>query len=200
MRGALAAGAIAGFLVAGVGSRVAMRVIFLADKGTEGVLTSDQFIVGRISTDTFNLLLLGTIAGLLVAPIYLGLRRWMPIPQSWRGLGFGYGALVTGGLVLINDDSVDFRIFEPVLLGVGLFAALFILGGIVLAELMDRFHPDPTYPHSVVVPRVAGAALVLVAVAGTLVFLTGTIALLDKEGTCIAANTDFECIPAAEAR
>ena len=119
MRGALAAGAIAGFLVAGLGSRIAMRLIFLADKGTEGILTSDQFIVGRISTDTFNLLALGTIIGVLVAPIYLGLRRWLPIPTSLRGLGFGYGSLVTGGMILINDDSVDFRIFEPVVLESG---------------------------------------------------------------------------------
>ena len=99
MRGALAAGAISGFLVVGLGSRVAMRLIFLADKGTEGLLTSDQFIVGRISTDTFNLLVLGTILGLLIAPIYLGLRRWLLVPRVWRGLGFGYGALVTGGLI-----------------------------------------------------------------------------------------------------
>ena len=81
-----------------------------------------------------------------------------------------------------------------------MFAGLFILGGVVLAALMDRFHRDPVYPQSVIVPRVAGAGLVLIAILGTLVFLTGTIALLDKEGSCIAANTDFECIPAVETR
>ncbi|MEX0682405.1 MAG: hypothetical protein WD472_03010 [Dehalococcoidia bacterium] len=197
MRGALAAGAIAGILVAGLGSRIAMRLIFLADKGTDGILTSDQFIVGRVSTDTFNLLALGTVVGVLVAPIYLGLRRWLPIPRAWRGLAFGYGSLVTGGTILINDDSVDFRIFEPVMLGVGLFAGLFILGGILLGALMDRFHPDPVYPNSARVPRVAGAVLALVAVLGTLIFLAGTVALVDKEGSCVASNTDFECIPAA---
>jgi hypothetical protein len=138
----------------------------------------------------------GTVIGVPVAPIYLGLRRWLPIPRSLRGLGFGYGALVTGGMSLINDDSVDFRIFEPVVLGVGLFAGLFILGGVVLGALMDRFHPDPVYPQSKLVPRVVGAGLVLVAVLGTLVFLAGTVALVDKEGSCVGANTDFGCIPA----
>ncbi len=197
MRGALAAGVIAGFLVAGLGSRIVMRLIFLADRETEGILTSDQFIVGRVSTDTFNLLAVGTVIGVLIAPIYLGLRRWLPIPRAWRGLGFGYGSLVTGGIILVNDDSVDFRIFEPVMLGVALFAGLFILGGIVLGALMDRFHPDPVYASSVRVPRVAGSILVLVAVLGTLIFLTGLVSLVDEEGSCIAATTDFECIPAA---
>jgi uncharacterized membrane protein YdcZ (DUF606 family) len=197
MRGAIAAGAIAGILVVGLGSRIAMRLIFLADNGTDGILTSDQFIVGRVSTDTFNLLAVGTVIGVLIAPIYLGLRRWLPIPRAWRGLAFGYGSLVTGGIILINDDSVDFRIFEPVMLGVALFAGLFILGGIVLGALMDRFHQDPVYPDSVRVPRVAGAVLVLIAALGTLIFLAGTVALVDKEGSCVGANTNFECIPAA---
>jgi hypothetical protein len=197
MRGALAAGAIAGLLVVGVGSRLAMRIIFLADQDTDGVLTSDQFIVGQITfEDTLNLLALGTFVGLLIAPLYLGLRRWIPVSKSLRGLGFGYGALVTGGLILINDDSGDFRLFEPVVLAIALFAALFVLGGIVLSALMDRFHPDPAYAASTRVPRIAGIGLVVVAVLGSLIFVTGTVALIDKEGSCVASNEDFECIPA----
>lgn len=174
-----------------------MRLIFLADKGTEGILTTDGFIVGQVSTETFELLLLGTVVGLMIAPIYLGLRRWLPIPRASRGLGFGYGALVTGGMLLINDDNVDFRIFEPVILGVALFAGLFVLGGVVLGALTDRFHPDPVYAYSARVPRVVGAVLVLVAVLATLVFVGGLAALIDAEGSCIGATADFECIPAA---
>lgn len=196
MRGALAAGAIAGLIVLGVGSRIAMRLIFLADEGTDGVLTSDQFIVGEVTLDTFNLFALGTFIGVLIAPIYLGMRRWLPVPKWMRGVGFGYGSLVTGGMLLINDDSVDFRIFEPAVLGIGLFALLFVLGGIVLGGLMDRFHPDPAYPASTQVPRVVGGLLVFIAVAGTAIFAFGTADLIDKEGTCIASNTDFECVPA----
>lgn len=198
MRGALAAGAIAGLLVIGVGSRIAMRIIFLADESTDGVLTSDQFIVGQITVDTLNLLALGTFIGVFIAPLYLGMRRWIPAPKSLRGVGFGYGALVTGGMLLINDESVDFRIFEPAVLGIGLFAALFVLGGVVLSALMDRFHPEPEYPLSTRVPRIAGGVLVLVAVLGTLAFAVGTVSLIDKEGSCVAANTDFECIPARD--
>lgn len=173
-----------------------MRLIFLADKGTEGILTTDGFIVGQVSTDSFNLLLLGTVVGVLIAPMYLGLRRWLPIPRSSRGLGFGYGALVTGGMLLVNDDNVDFRIFEPVILGVALFAGLFILGGVILGALTDRFHPDPVYPNSARVSRIVGGALVLVAVVASLVFLGGFVALMDAEGSCIGATADFECIPA----
>lgn len=196
MRGALAAGVIAGFLVVGLGSRIVMRLIFLADQGTEGILTMDGFIVGGLSTDTFGLLALGAVVGVLIAPIYLGLRRWLPIPRAWRGLGFGYGSLATGGITLINPDNVDFRIFEPVMVGIALFAGLFVLGGIVLAALMDRFHPDPAYAYSARVPRVAGAALVLVAALGTLLFVTGLVQLVGDEGSCIGATADFECIPA----
>jgi hypothetical protein len=199
LRGALAAGAIAGFLIAGLGSRAAMRIVALADSSTDGALTQDQFIVGEMNFgDTAGLVILGTIVGLVSGLIYLGIRRWMPVPRWLRGLAFGYGALVTGGLLLINPDSVDFRIFEPVILPIALFAALFVLGGGVLAFLGDRFHREPEYVSATLAPRLVAGLLVLVTLIGTVVMAANVVELIDKEGTCVSANTDFECVPARE--
>ncbi len=200
MRGSLAAGLIAGFFVAGLGSRIAMLIIALVDPSTEGALTQDQFIVGdRSLSDTMNLILLGTFLGVVGAFIYLGMRRWMPIPRSIRGLAFGYGALVTGGNLLINPDSVDFRTFEPVLLSIALFASLFLLWGVVLCALADRFHREPDYPPSVRAPRIVGGVLVVITLLGTALMAGGIIELVDKEGTCIGANEGSKCIPARNA-
>ena len=78
-----------------------MRIVALADSGTDGALTQDQFIVGDITLgDTAGLVALGTVVGLISGLIYLGMRRWMPVPRWLRGLAFGYGAFVTGGLIL----------------------------------------------------------------------------------------------------
>lgn len=200
MRGALAAGLISGFVIFGLGSRVAMLIIALADPSTDGALTEDQFIVGdRSLVDTLNLVLLGTFLGVIASFVYLGLRRWIPVPRSIRGLAFGYGALVTGGNVLIKPDSVDFRVFEPVLLAIALFVSLFLLGGVVLGALTDRFHREPGYAPSVLVPRIVGAILVVIALLGTAIMTGGIVELIDKEGTCVGATTDFECIPAPDA-
>jgi hypothetical protein len=190
---------IAGFVVAGLGSRAAMRIIAAADTSTDGALTQDQFIVGEFNlNDTAGLVFLGTFIGIVSSLIYLGMRRWMPVPCWMRGLAFGYGALVTGGLLLINPDNVDFRIFEPIILPIALFAALFIAGGALLAFLTDRFHHEPQYAPAVLVPRVVAGLLILVTVLGTIVFALNAIELIDKEGTCVSADVDFECVPAPE--
>jgi hypothetical protein len=176
-----------------------MRLVALADPSTDGALTQDQFIVGEITFgDTAGLVTLGTVVGIISGLIYLGMRRWMPVPRWLRGLAFGYGALVTGGLLLINPDNVDFRIFEPILVPIVLFAALFIAGGALLAALSDRFHPEPSYGSAALAPRLVAGLLVLVTLVGTAVMAANVVELIDKEGTCVSATTDFECVPARD--
>ena len=176
-----------------------MRIIAITDPSANGALTEDQFIVGEMTLgDTVGLVLLGTFVGAVSGLIYLGLRRWMPVPPAVRGLAFGYGSLVTGGLLFINPDRVDFRIFEPVLLPIGLFAALFLTGGFFLATLTDRFHPEPAYAPAARAPRIVAGLLMLFALAGTALMAGGTVEMVDNQGSCVSANTDFECVPARE--
>ncbi len=76
LRGAVAAGAVAGFISAGIGSRVVMRIIAVLNDDRDGVMTDASATVGEISLGgTMGLLLLGVVAGVLGGLLYLGLRR-----------------------------------------------------------------------------------------------------------------------------
>jgi len=98
---------------------------------------------------------LGAAAGLT----YVVVRRALPRP---RGLVFGVALMLVGLNVLIDHDRLDFRLFHPRALSVGLFAALFPLFGLCLAAIADRLAPPPRPA-----PRlVATAALVAVCALG----------------------------------
>ncbi len=101
--------------------------------------------------------------------LYLGLRRWLPVLPAWKGVAFGVLTLVSVGNVLIDSGNLDFQIFEPVLLVVVLFSALFFVNGLLLAALMARWHPEPAYAHRPGVSRVAASVLVIVCVIGAIV-------------------------------
>ena len=67
-----------------------MRVIAVADSSTDGTSTDAEATVGDLTLGgTFSLLVLGTIAGVMAGPIYLGLRRWLPGAWTWKGVAFG---------------------------------------------------------------------------------------------------------------
>lgn len=189
MRGALAAGAIAGFISAGVGSRIVMRIIALADPDTDGANTDAEATVGELTLGgTVELLMLGTIAGIMGGALYLGLRRWLPVPAAWKGLAYGAVTLVTVGHLLFDPHNADFQIFEPILLVIALFAALFFVNGLILGPLTQRFHPEPAYPASARVSRTAAAVIAALCLLGAIGLLTDTIPkMLDDEGTCLSA-------------
>ena len=188
IRRAVVAGAIAGFIAGGIGSRIVMAIIALLNEDKDGVLTDSSATVGEFSIGgTASLLALGTIAGILGGLLYLGLRRWLWVPSGWKGPAFGLLTLVTVGQPLFDTANVDFQIFEPVLVVVALFAALFFVNGVILARLLDRIHPEPGYPPGSRVPRVVAGALALVTLLGLLV-MAGTVStMVDDAGTCYAA-------------
>lgn len=188
LRGAVVAGAIAGFISAGVGSRVVMRIIALMNDDRTGAKTDASAIVGDISFGgTMSLLVLGTIAGVLGGLLYLGLRRWLWVPAGWRGVAFGVVTLMTVGVPLFDTANVDFQIFEPVLAVIGMFAALFLLNGVLLAPLLERIHPQPPYSDGVVAPRAAAGIILVVTLLGAAV-MAGTVAsMIEDEGTCYTA-------------
>lgn len=188
LRWAVGLGALSGFVAAGVGSRVVMKLIALADPSTEGTFTDAEATVGDFTVaGTLSLLVLGTIAGIMGGLVYLGVRRWLPVPPAWKGVAFGVLTLTTVGNVLIDAGNVDFQIFAPVLLVVALFSALFLVNGLLLAELMARYHPEPAYAHRPWASRAAAGVIVIVCVVGIIGFVGGTLGMIEDQGTCLRA-------------
>ena len=86
-----------------------------------------------------------------------------------------------------HEEALLAGIFEPILVAIALFSALFFVNGLLLATLMDRFHAEPEYTPRLWGSRVAAGLLLLVALAGGL-GLVGTIfGLVEDEGTCLRA-------------
>lgn len=189
LRWAALLGVITGAIVAGIGGRVVMRLIAAADPSTDGTFTDARATVGEFTlSGTAEIVLLGTIAGIIGGLLYLGVRRWLPVPPAWNDAAYGVLTLVTVGQPLFDPSNADFQIFEPVLLTVGLFSGLFIVNGLLLGALMDRLHPEPAYRARRRTSMVITAVLGLVFLAGTLMLVGGTLGLIDDEGTCLRAT------------
>jgi hypothetical protein len=187
LRGAVVAGAIAGFVAAGIGSRLVMRVIAMVDSDSNGAGTDAGAAVGDVTlSGTFQLLVLGMILGSISGLVYLGLRRWLYVPPIWRGAAFSIVTLFTVGNVLFDTHNPDFQIFEPVILVIALFVALFFVNGLMLGALAHRIHPEPSYPPGKLVPRFAVVAIVLVTVFGFTGFAESVGQMIDDEGSCIS--------------
>ena len=179
---AVSAGATAGVLVGGLGSRLAMRIM-AATSGDEaqGAITEADEVVGRITVGgTLGLVLfVGVGLGSLAALLYLLVRRWLPWPAWLSGLLFGVLLLAVFG----RDDPVDpnnpdFTILSPKWLAVALFTLLLPLYGLVLGSLVARL--EAGYPTLSTRPKVlvAYAPLLLFAPFLPVVVPLAAIALL----------------------
>lgn len=187
LRRAIPIGALVGFFSAGVGSRLVMKITALVDQSTKGVNTDATATVGEFTLGgTFSLLALGTLLGVVSGLVYLGVRRWLPGPPAWHGVAFGLLTLFTLGNIILDPSNADFQIFEPILLVAALFAALFLVNGLILARLADRLHPEPDYAPSRASRPVAGL-LVVIGALGFVIMSLGIIDFVDKEGTCLSA-------------
>jgi len=178
LAGCLAAGIVVGFVVAGIGSRLVMRVLALVDSDARGTFTENGNQVGDITLGgTLGLVVfVGIPSGVAAGLIVFVIRRWLPGRLAWRGLMLSVVLLALLSGTVIDADNVDFRLLEPAGLAIALFGVLFLAAGFPLARLADRWGPG--------VPRVlyrrgvtiVGAALLVVLVAYGLVDLGRTIA------------------------
>lgn len=139
---AVAVGALIGLVVAGGGSRLAMRLVAVADEREDfGVRTDAGAVVGDVSLGgTVFVLFMGALLGVLGALIYLGLRRWLPQRTAHRTLVF---ALVIVGLglgVVIEGNQGDF-VFVNTIVSVVSFAVVLLLYALVVPPLVERFVP-----------------------------------------------------------
>ena len=169
---ALAAGAIAGALVGGVGGRLAMLLLRLTSPDlVSGMTTDDGFEIGVVTTDTLNLVagmtLLGGINGVLYAVLRRGIPSRLRLPL-WTLFG-----AVLGGATIVNDDGVDFTLLEPLALAIALFVLLPGLASavvVVLVEHWERSEPFASRRQTIVLSACA--------VAGTFALVPAALAFL----------------------
>jgi hypothetical protein len=169
--GCLGAGLLVGIIVAGLGSRLAMRLVAAANPDADGTLTENGNVVGEITLEgTLDLVLFtGIPVGLLAGLVVFFVRRWLPAAMPWRGLALTLPLLALFGPGIFDSESSDFRLLEPAELSVAVFGVLFPLAGLALAPLADELGPGvPSSFYRRDVTLIAGVAIAVLTGVGLL--------------------------------
>jgi hypothetical protein len=186
VRGGLA-GLIVGLVVAGLGSRLAMRIAALLVPQATGSFTESGFRIGRITLDgSVGLVLFGGLAAtLFLAVTWVVISPWLPRRPGRRALVAAVIAVAFGTSALVDARNPDFIVLrhDPLVVAtlVLLIAALGPAMTLVDAWL-DRRLPRPTAPTS-------GAALAYASLAAIGALVGGLVvlqALLDPRGRAFA--------------
>lgn len=135
-----AAGALLGLLVGGVGGRLAMLVLARLNPRATGVTSDDGFSIGQFTlAGSLNLLLVGTLLGVLGAALYAVLRPLMIGPRWFRVLSISAGPAVVVGEQLVHVDGVDFTLLEPAWLAIVMFMLIPGVYAALLTGLADKW-------------------------------------------------------------
>lgn len=135
------AGMVVGVLVGGLGGRLAMRVSGIAAGPTlQGVHTDAGFPVGAITAQgTIELIVFaGLLSGAIGGMFYAAVSPWLPGIGPWRGLAFGVLLLAVLGSLVLDPDNRDFARFGSIAVNVGMFAALFLIFGALVAPVASQ--------------------------------------------------------------
>jgi hypothetical protein len=178
-------GAIAGFVVGGVGGRLAMLLLRLTSPDVVlGVTSDDGFEIGIVSTRSLGLVLGMTTLGAANGVLYAAVRS--AIPRRLRLPLWVLFAAAVGGARVVHQDGVDFRLLEPAALAVALFVALPALAASLVVALVEHWVVvDPAERRRLLVALVVAAAAATVA----LLFAAGVglVALLVRRTPGLAA-------------
>ena len=140
-------GIAAGILVAGIGSRLIMRILAMVNEEQAGVATENGNIAGEITAGgTFGLIIgVGLASGVIGGLVYVVIRRWLLGSGLMKGVVFGLILLCFSGITppglapLFDPENVDFALFGPKQFAVGLFALMIVLHGVVVSLLVERY-------------------------------------------------------------
>ena len=135
------AGGLGGFLVGGVGGRLAMLLLrFTTEPSIKGVESDDGFVMGRFTAvDTFSLLMLCTILGSIGGLIVVFGRPFFPRAFAYIGWPIAAGAIV--GATIIKSDGVDFTLLDPKPLAIAMFVAIPAAGALLITWLIETWEP-----------------------------------------------------------
>lgn len=134
------AGALAGILWIGIGSRIAMAVIAANNDHASGLISDDGFTIGQFTVEnSLNLLLAGIGIGTLGGILYVALRG-LRVGLAWfKLISITLAPAVVGLSVLVHPDGVDFTVLQPPVLTIGLFAVIAWGYTLTVALLAERF-------------------------------------------------------------
>ncbi len=190
----LVGGVVGGLLAAGVGGRLAMRLLAAtAGDAAQGQITEADQVVGEITvggTIAF-VVFSGLFAGLLCALIYLLLRKWLP--PGW------VGGLALGGLLLVamgsrveplRSNNPDFQLVGPAWLAVLVFVALAFFHVLLCFAVMARM--SRSLPLFAATPRVLLAYVPLVLLVPVMLTGVGGVALV----VIVAGGAAVSMLPA----
>ena len=137
-------GALAGGIAGGVGSRLAMRVMAATSSAAvQGTETEFGATVGEISFGgTLFLLIAGAILGAAGGLLFMAIRRLLPWTGWGGGLAFGLLLLAVFGRLVIDPENFDFDVLDPAALAVAMFAAIFVLYGLLLVPTLEHLEPS----------------------------------------------------------
>lgn len=140
----MAAAAIAGLLVPGLGGRLLMRLLAATSpEAAQGLVTDADEVVGVVTAGgtVFLVLIVGLSAGMIGAFLFTILRRWLPTGSINAGVvsaGIG-GGLIARPSGLLDPGNHDFVILSPAWLAVFTALTVIIVFGMSFAVLADRW-------------------------------------------------------------
>ena len=139
LAGTTAVGLLLGLVVGGIGSRLAMRALFLtSDPVVRGVTSDDGFAIGQFSVAaTLNLLLVTTGIGVIGAFVYVAVRPFLMGPRWLRVIGCAIGGGAVVGSMLVHTGGVDFTVLSPRWFAIALFIAIPALFAAAAAPAVD---------------------------------------------------------------
>ena len=133
-----AAGGLAGFLVGGVGGRLAMFVLRLTSSDSVvGVQSDDDFTIGKISSASLFLLLITAFLGVIVGVAVVVARS--QLPGVWGASLVVAAAGTSGAAAIIKPDGVDFNLLSPLWLACLLFTLIPSLAAALMVWFVRRW-------------------------------------------------------------
>ncbi|SDJ76795.1 hypothetical protein SAMN05428985_101366 [Nocardioides sp. YR527] len=175
----LLAGGVLGALIGGVGGRVVMYLLIRLSPEADGVTSDDGFEMGRFTLDgSLNLVVVGTVLGVVGAVVYLAIRWLLFGPWWFRVLSVTLAAGVGVGNIIVHTDGVDFSLLQPALVSVMACVAIPAAYGAALTVVAERWilAAWPVPPETGAVGRATLWVLRAVALA------VGVLSLVDLAG------------------
>ncbi len=133
---ALVVGLVTGFVILGIGGRVAMRVTAYAITASPKMTVSGTLLVLGI----------GSVWGCVTAPFLILFEGVGPRTRQYAGLILGLVSLLLSVLVFALVGGFVGGIVAPplfIVLGVALFTTLFLVYGVAVQALVTRWSPPP---------------------------------------------------------